>query len=252
MAGTDRSKPNSAAVGPAIVLVEPQLGENIGMAARAMANFGLSDLRLVNPREPWPNDKAVAAAAGADAVIGRAKVFGDLSAAIGDCSLVMATTARPRDMFVEVIGADAGAARIVVHVAGGSKAAVVFGRERFGLTNEEIAAADAIVTLPVAPGFASLNLAQAVVIVAYEWRRAARGGAPAFAGDPGPAATREELEGLIGHLEAALDGTGFFGTDAKRPSMLVNLRTMLTRAGFNAQEVRTLRGVISALEKRRG
>ena len=238
--------------GPAIVLVEPQLAENIGMAARAMANFGLDDLRLVAPREKWPNDKARAAAAHAVSVIDGATAHASLEEAIGDLNLVLATSARARDMYKQVAGPEAAAARIGAHIAAGGAAGILFGRERWGLTNEEVALADLLVTLPVVAGSGSLNIAQAVLVMAYEWRRTSLGGGLPFKGDMGEPATRGELAGLLGHLEEALDRAGFFPTPAKRPSMVVNLRAMLSRSGFNAQEVRTLRGVIAALERGRG
>jgi tRNA/rRNA methyltransferase len=232
------------------VLVEPQLGENIGMAARAMANFGLGDLRVVNPREDWPNARAAAAAAHAEDVVATARVFADLGAAVADLNLVLATTARPRELLKDVLGADEAAGRMAGHIAGGGRAGVLFGRERWGLTNEEVARADAIVTLPVVPESKSLNIAQTVVVVAYEWRKATAAALP-FAGNRGEVATRAELEGLFGHLEGALDAAGFFPTDDMRGAMTLNLRSMLSRAGFNSQEVRTLRGVIQALERAR-
>ncbi|MEX1179856.1 MAG: RNA methyltransferase [Cucumibacter sp.] len=252
MAGTDTTLPIELPPSPAIVLVEPQLGENIGMAARAMANFGLWDLRLVRPRQGWPNERAVATASHAVQVIERARLFEALETATADLNLVLATSARPRDMFKQVIGADQAAKRVKAHIGAGGQAGILFGRERSGLENEEIAMADAIVTLPVEPAFGSLNVAQAVVILAYEWRRAATGDELPFSGETGTPASREELSGLVGHLEGALDRAGFFPTEDMRPLMALNLKTMLTRAGFNAQEVRTLRGVISALDRKRG
>ncbi len=238
-----------AVAGPSVVLVEPQLGENIGMAARAMANFGLAELRLVTPREPWPNPKAKAAAAGADAVLDDARTFEKLEAALGGLNLVFATTARPRDMFKPVIDAGEAVRRAAAHVEAGGRAGFVFGRERWGLTNEEVALADVIVSLPVDPAFASLNLAQAVGIVAYEWRKAAMGEAPPIPSKSAAAAGREEVVALVDHLEAALERTDFFTPPEKHAAMMVHLRAMLSGAGFNPLEVRMLRGVISALEK---
>ena len=168
-AGTDKTKRWRAGPAPVVVLVEPQLGENIGAAARAMANFGLSRLRLVKPRQHWPNDKAVMMAAGADRILDDAVLYDRLEAAIADCAFVLATTARAHDQAKPVVGAAEAAAEMAQHVAAGETVAVVFGRERNGLENDEVALADRIVTLPVNPAFASLNLAQAVVIVAYEW-----------------------------------------------------------------------------------
>lgn len=251
MAGTDSTKPLHLEPGPAIVLCEPQLGENIGAAARAMANFGLWDLRLVNPREGWPNEKAEATASKADHVISRVQVFDRIEDAISDLSLVYATTARKRDMFKPVIGPDVAAERLRSHVSGGGGAGLLFGRERWGLNNEEVALCDSIVTLPVEPAFASLNIAQAVLVLAYEWRKT--GGAMAqlpFDSELGEPASREELVGLFEHLEEALDRSHFFQTPEKRPSMVNNLRAMLSRSAFNSQEVRTLRGVIASLDRR--
>lgn len=242
---------SEAGLAPCVVLVEPQLGENIGMAARAMGNFGLSDLRLVGPREPWPNPKAKAAAAGADAILDGARVFETLGAALGGVNLVLATTARPRDMFKPVMDAGEAVDRAAAHVAAGGTASFLFGRERWGLTNEEVALADAMVTLPVEPDFGSLNVAHAVAVVAYEWRKAATGGALPFEGRGVEAASREELAAMVEHLEAALARTDFFTPPEKRTAMMVNLRAMFSGAGFNPLEVRMLRGVISALEKGR-
>lgn len=251
MAGTDSSKILELSPAPVVVLCEPQLGENIGTAARAMANFGLWDLRLVNPRDGWPSDKAKAAAAKADHVICRVKVFERLEDAIADLSLVLATTARKRDMFKPVMGPDEAAERMFSRIGAGEKAGLLFGRERWGLNNEEITLADAIVTLPVEPAFASLNIAQAVLLLAYEWRRAARKGeALPFDTESGAPASKQEITGMFAHLEDALDAAGFFTVAEKRPSMVNNIRTMLGRAEFNAQEVRTFRGIISSLERR--
>lgn len=251
MAGTDSSKPLNLAPCPAIILCEPQLGENIGSAARAMANFGLWDLRLVNPREGWPNEKAASLAAKADHVISRVQVFETIEAAVADLSLVYATTARKRDMFKPVIGPDEAADRLRTHIGAGSGAGLLFGRERWGLNNEEVALSDAIVTLPVEAAFASLNIAQAVLVLAYEWRRAeGEAAALPFDSNLGVPATREQLVGLFEQLEEALDRGNFFSTAEKRPSMVNNIRAMLSRAGFNEQEVRTLRGIVASLDRR--
>src|SRR5262249_34750154 len=178
-AGTDKPKRWIETPAPIVVLVEPQLGENIGAAARAMANFGLSRLRLVKPQQGWPNEKARVMAAGADRILAAASLYETLSEAIGDCSFVIATTARNHDQAKPVISAEAAAAEVMPRVAAGENVAIIFGRERIGLENHEVALADRIVTLPVNPAFASLNLAQAVVIVAYEWfKRVAAGALP--------------------------------------------------------------------------
>lgn len=250
MAGTDKSVSVQFRPGPAIILCEPQLGENIGTTARAMANFGLWDLRLVNPRDGWPNERAVAAASRADHVIDRVRVFDSVEAAISDLSLVHATTARRRDMQKEVVGPEESAQRMVAHVGGGAGAGLLFGRERWGLYNEEVALADSIVTLPVEPAFASLNIAQAVLLMAYEWRRQSEAGTDLpFSGGLEATAPREELLGLFGHLEETLDRTGFFKTADKRPTMVTNLRAIFSRADLTGQEIRTLRGVISSIDR---
>ena len=250
MAGTDSTRELTLAPSPAVILCEPQLGENIGAAARAMANFGLWDLRLVSPRDGWPNEKAIASSTKAMHVIDRVQVFDSVEEAIADLSLVFATTARARDLAKPVMGPDEAAAQLAKHIGGGAGAGILFGRERWGLNNEEVALADAIVTLPVEAAFASLNIAQAVLVLAYEWRRASGRGALLFGEQMELPAPREELIGMFTQLEDALDRAGFFKTEAKRPTVVTNLRTMLSRARFTSQEVRTLRGVIASLERR--
>jgi tRNA/rRNA methyltransferase len=250
MAGTDKSQDVEFRPSPAIILCEPQLGENIGTTARAMANFGLWDLRLVNPRDGWPNERAVAAASRADHVIEKVRVFDTVEAAIADLSLVHATTARRRDMQKEVLGPEESAQRLIGHIAGGAGAGLLFGREKWGLYNEEVALAESIVTLPVEPAFASLNIAQAVLLMSYEWRRQSElGNELPFSGGLDEAAPREELLGLFEHLETTLDRTGFFKTEDKRPTMVTNLRAVFTRARMTSQEIRTLRGVISSIDR---
>ncbi|HET9904740.1 MAG TPA: TrmJ/YjtD family RNA methyltransferase [Xanthobacteraceae bacterium] len=253
-AGTDKTKRWIAEPGPVIVLVEPQLGENIGTAARAMANFGLAELRLVRPRDAWPNARARAAASGADRVLDAACLYETLSAAIGDCALVYATTARAHDQAKPVLGAEAAAREMAPHIAGGERVAVVFGRERWGLTNEEVGLADRIVTLPVNPAFASLNLAQAVLIVAYEWFKLKSGGALPFAmpqkSRPAP---KEQLLAFFETLERELARVEFFRPPEKRATMTINLRNIFLRMGPTQQDVQTLHGVITAIaEGRKG
>jgi tRNA/rRNA methyltransferase len=237
---------------PAVILVEPQLGENIGTAARAMANFGLTDLRVVNPREGWPNEKAAAAASGAP-TIDRVRVFATLAEAIAGLRFVYATTAREREVPKPVAGPREAVARMRSLAASGTGVGVLFGRERTGLTNEEVSLADELLTLPVDPGFSSLNVAQAVLIVAYEWRlgglQQGEAGLP-FAGPADEPAPKEELIHLFAHLEAAQEAVNFFRPAEKKPHLVGSLRTILQRAGLSEQEVRTLRGVIAALEKR--
>lgn len=251
MAGTDTSIKIELRPTPAVILCEPQLGENIGTAARAMANFGLWDLRLVRPRDGWPNERAVAAASRADHVISHVRVFETLQEAIADLTLVLATTARSRDMQKEVIGPDIAAQRMATQIAAGQGVGLLFGREKWGLLNEEVALADTIVTLPVEPAFASLNIAQAVLILAYEWRRhSGQAEELPFGSGLAEVAPRSELLGLFEHLEGVLEQTGFFTTPEKKPGMVDNLRTALTRGSFSSQEIRTLRGVISSIDRR--
>ncbi len=250
MAGTDRTQALNFDPAPAVILAEPQLGENIGAAARAMANFGLWDLRLVKPRDGWPNEKARASASRADHVIDRVQVFETFPEAIADLSLVLATTARRRELAHEVIGPDEGARRLARHIGGGRKAGIVFGREKWGLYNEEVALCDTIVTLPVEPAFASLNIAQAVLVLAYEWRRETTQSVLPFATPDREPASKADLLGMYEQLEEALDRSGFFKTPEKRPTFVANLRTMLGKAGFSEQEVRTLRGVFASLDRR--
>lgn len=251
MAGTDKSQEIVYRPSPAIILCEPQLGENIGTTARAMANFGLWDLRLVNPRDGWPNERAIAAASRADHVISKVRVFETTEAAIADLSLVFATTARRRDLQKPVFGPEEASQRLVSHIASGNGAGLLFGRERWGLYNEEVALADAIVTLPVEAAFASLNIAQAVLVLAYEWRRQSDAGAALpFSDARADLAPKQELLGLFEHLEEALDRAGFFTAPDKRPTVVNNLRAMLSRGNLSSQEVRTLRGVISSIDRK--
>ncbi len=249
MAGTDAGRTVPLAAGPAIVLVEPQLGENIGMVARAMLNCGLADLRLVRPREPWPNPKAAAAAAGADRVLEGARLFASTAEAIGDLHRVYATTARPRDMTKRVTTPREAAAALRALSLEGGTGGVLFGKEAKGLRNDDVAVADAIITVPLNPGFRSLNLAMAVLLVGYEWHLGGEAPPPARLTLPKATrpATKAELIGLFEHLERELDASGFLDIPEKRPIMVRNLRNMLGRADLTEQEVRTLRGVIACL-----
>jgi tRNA/rRNA methyltransferase len=252
-AGTDKTKRWVETPGPVIVLVEPQLGENIGAAARAMANFGLSQLRLVKPRQAWPNDKARMMAAGADRILGDAKLFDTLAAAIADCSFVVATTARAHDQAKPVIGPDAAAAEIAPRIAGGETVAILFGRERNGLENDEVALADRIVTLPVNPAFASLNLAQAVVIVAYEWFKRVGRGLPFAMPQKSSPAPKQQLLAFFASIERELEKVEFFRPPDKRETMQINLRNIFTRMAPTQQDIQTLHGVIMAIaEGRKG
>lgn len=250
MAGTDRTRTAPLRGGPAVILVEPQLGENVGACARAMRNFGLADLRIVRPRDGWPNDKAAAAASGADDVLDSARLFDSAAAAAADLAFVLAATARPRDMAKDVLSPRQAARRMRSLAAAGSRPGVLFGGERAGLANDEVALADAILAVPADPAFASLNLAQAVVVAAYEWF-VGDDAEPVGRGRDDPPATRGELLGFFGHLEAELDAGGFLKPVEKRPRMVRNLRNLFHRAGLSGQEVRTLRGVIVALTGRR-
>lgn len=248
MAGTDATKPLLAGSGPAIVLVEPQLGENIGTAARAMLNCGLTDLRLVRPREPFPNRYAVAAASGADRILETARLYDSTAEAVADLHHVFATTARPRDM-VKPVATPREAARRLREAAGrGEKCGVLFGRERTGLTNEDTVRANLIITAPLNPAYSSLNLAQAVLLVGYEWLMAGDATPPLDLplGGTRPA-TAGEVDGFFGQLEEELDKAGFFPTEAMKPSMWRNIRNAFLRASLTEQEVRTLRGMISRL-----
>ena len=246
-AGTDKTKRWIETPGPIVVLVEPQLGENIGAAARAMANFGLSRLRLVKPLRGWPNEKARVMAAGADRVLDAAVLFDTLAAAIGDCTFVLATTARNHDQAKPVIGAAQAAAEIAPRVAAGENVAIVFGRERNGLENHEVALADAIVTLPINPAFASLNLAQAVVIVVYEWFKQSGGELPFTTSEKSPPAAKQQLDAFFTDLERELEKVEFFRPEEKRGTMSVNLRNIFQRMAPSQQDIRTLHGVVTAL-----
>ncbi|HEX4410123.1 MAG TPA: TrmJ/YjtD family RNA methyltransferase [Xanthobacteraceae bacterium] len=253
-AGTDKTKRWVEQPGPVVVLVEPQLGENIGAAARAMANFGLSQLRLVRPRQAWPNEKARIMAVGADRILERAQLYDDLPAAIADCTFVVATTARAHDQAKLVLGPAEAAAEMGARIAAGGIAAIIFGRERNGLENDEVALADRIVTLPVNPAFASLNLAQAIVIVAYEWFKHSSGGKLPFATpDKSAPAPKQQLLAFFASLERELEKAEFFRPPDKRDTMQINLRNIITRMQPSHQDIQTLHGVIMAIaEGRKG
>jgi tRNA/rRNA methyltransferase len=234
---------------PVIVLVRPQLGENIGKAARAMLNFGLTDLRLVAPRDGWPNPSAGPAASGADVVLEQARVFGSVAEAVADCAHVYATTVRKRGLVVPVISPEQAGREI--HGTDGPSA-ILFGAERSGLETDEVALAGKIVTVPVNPEFRSLNLAQAVILIAYEWSKHVALAVPTE-GDAGePRATQDHLEGLIEQLYAALDEAHYFHPPDRMPATKNTLRTILTKAGWSAREIQALRGVIRALADPRG
>ncbi len=229
---------------PAIILVRPQLGENIGKAARAMLNFGLNEMRLVAPRDGWPNPAAGPAASGADLVLAQARVFDSVAAATADCEQVYATTVRKRGVTKPVISPVKAASEI--HGFAG-RSAVLFGPERSGLETEDVALARKIVTVPINPEFGSLNLAQAVILVAYEWSKG-QGLAQPPRTDLDPPAPQDELEGLIGHLDRLLEDSGYFYPPARVPTTKLTIRNLLTKPGWTQQELRTMRGVLSALE----
>ncbi len=251
-AGTDKTKPPLAG-GPAVILVRPQLAVNIGMCARAMANFGLDDLRLVNPREGWPRSDdyrkvAYSAAAGATALLDGARVFDSVGAAVADCHRVYASTARERGQAKAIMTPSVAMAG--TSAAAGEKHAILFGPERTGLDNDEVAIADAIVTFPSSPAYASLNLAQAVLLCGYEWFKAAHGDAAPPSTIPratSPPAQREMLLAFYDYLEARLDENGFFRPATKKPGMRRNLRNIFHRMELTQQDVRTLWGAVVRL-----
>ena len=238
---------------PAVILVNPQLGENIGMAARAMLNFGLTDLRLVAPRDGWPNADAVPTAAGAAKVLEQARLFATTEEAIADLKYVLAATARRREMEVPVIPTTDVGGQLRAAARDGVPAGILFGPEKAGLTNADVALADAILTYPVNPAFQSLNLAQAVMVFSFMWGDSANAPVPdTFEGARGETAPREDLVRLFEHLEDELDRAGFFFPEQKRALMQQNIRAPLTRAQLTEQEVRTFRGIVKALAVGRG
>ena len=234
-------------------MIEPQLGENIGMAARAMMNCGLMDMRLVNPRDEWPNPHAEAAAAGATAIIEGVRVYDTTEEAIADLHMVYATTARFRDMTMEVMTPCEAVARMKADKTGCVRSGVLFGKEAKGLKNDDVALANAILKVPLNPAFTSLNLAQAVFVLGYEWFQFGDETEDAVLAIPKETrlATKLELQSLFDHLETELDDSGFFRVSEKRPIMVRNIRNILQRARFTEQEIRTFRGIITSLVKKR-
>ena len=230
---------------PVFVLVRPQLGENIGKAAHAMLNFGLTDMRLVAPRDGWPNPAAGPAASGADIVLEKAQVFETVAEALADCTQVYATTVRKRGLVKPVVTPEEAAREI--HAEQG-RTAILFGPERSGLETEDVAIARKILTVPINPEFGSLNLAQAVILVAYEWSKHVALASPPQV-DLDPPADQQELDGLIDHLESMLEPAGYFFPPDRVPATKRTLRSVLTKPAWNANEVRTLRGVLSTLER---
>jgi tRNA/rRNA methyltransferase len=251
-AGTDKTKRWIVGPAPVVVLVEPQLPENIGAAARAMANFGLSQLRLVKPRQAWPNEKAAVMAAGADRILDGAVLYDSLADAVADCSFVLALTARNHDQHKPVLDAAQAAAEMAPRVAGGETVAIVFGRERNGLENFEVGMADRIVTFPVNPAFASLNLAQAVVVMAYEWfKQTGMGATREPASRRSPPARKQQVAAFFDDLERELEKVEFFRPEEKRGTMVVNLRNIFHRMEPTQQDIRTLHGVVMAIAQGR-
>lgn len=277
MAGTDRTRlpqgvgKSSAldatdALGPAVILVAPQLGQNIGMAARAMLNCGLGDMRIVNPRDSWPSPDAEACASGAGAILDAARLYDSTEAAVADLNLVFAATARERDMTKRVVTPRAAAREFKALAAArevkaltaagegdgtGLRGGVLFGKESKGLNNEDVALSDAILNVPLNPAFSSLNLAQAVLLIGYEWYQLGVETADDELVIPKETrpATREEMVMMFEHLERELDACGFLYPPEKRPAMVRSIRNMLGRGGFTEQEVRTMRGIIAGLAK---
>ena len=253
--GTDKTKSGRDLLGPVVILVEPQLGENIGMAARAMGNFGLTRLRIVNPRDGWPNVHARRAASGADHILDNVELFDTVEQAVADCTLLFATTARAHDQAKPVVAPEAAAREIVAQIeAGAGEVGIMFGRERYGLQNEEVALANRIVTFPVNPGFASLNLAQAVLLMGYEWFKLSTAGALPFSmPEHSEPASQHQMQAFFDNLIRELDKVEFLRPAEKRETMLVNLRNIFTRMDPTKQDMHTLHGVVMAIaEGRKG
>lgn len=230
---------------PVFVLVRPQMGENIGGAARAMLNFGLERMRVVDPRDGWPNPKAVAMASGAGRVLDHGGLFGDLDTALADCDFVLATTARGRELTKPIYTPEAAMALVRALTDEGKKVAILFGPERAGLENDDIIRANAIITVPVNPDFFSLNLAQCVLLLAYEWRRQTVDVPPVVMEMAGADyANASEIQALAAHYEEKLDQAGFFFPDLKAPKMKQSLRNMWSRLGLTRAEVQTFHGML--------
>ena len=237
---------------PVVILDKPQMADNIGAVARVMANFGLTELRLVSPRDGWPQERAWATASGADWVLDGVAVFDSVAGAIADLNTVFATTARPRETRQPVRTPREASRVLFDDTSSGLKVGLLFGGERAGLETGDIALSHGIVTIPIDPRHPSLNLAQAVAINAYEWRALILDAPPPNFREAQPPASGAVMLGLYEHLEAELGAGGFFHPSEKRPSMVQNLRVMLGRAGFSEQEAATFRGVITALSRGRG
>lgn len=240
--------PARTGTSPVVILVEPQMAENIGTAARAMANFSLSRLRLVAPRDGWPNARAYPAASGANRILDEAELFATLEEAIADLTYVYAATARPHDQVKPVVGPKEAVASLAARAAAGEAAGVVFGRERNGLLAEEVALANAILTYPVNPAFSSLNLAQAVLVLGYEWFSQGHGAAlPHAPQERSEPATKAQMLAFFKTLERELDRVEFFRPPEKREGMVINLRNIFQRMAPTRQDMATLHGVVTAL-----
>lgn len=239
---------DAAPAAPVFVLVRPQMAENIGAAARGMLNFGLERLRVVAPRDGWPNPKAVAMASGAGRLLDTAGPYADVAAAVADCQFVYATTARPRELTKAVVTPEAAMADARARAARGERVGVLFGPERAGLENADVALAGAIVSVPVNPDFPSLNLAQCALLMAYEWRRQAAPAAPVEAPEPAP---RHEVAILADRWEQELSAAGYFFPEDRAPSMRLTLRNLWSRLPLTRADVQVLHGALRQLTRRR-
>jgi tRNA/rRNA methyltransferase len=254
MTGTDTSqiRPVPPQSGPVMILVNPQMGENIGAAARAMLNCGVVELRLVNPRDGWPSEPARAMSSGALDLMPPVTVFSTVAEAIADLHHVYATTARPRDMVKNVMTARGAGADMMVRIGQGERVGVLFGAERSGLDNNDVALAGTVITIPLNPGFSSLNLAQAVLLVAYEWRMAAERTPDHVLNTNGtPLATQDAMVNFLTRLEDELQSGGFFRAPEMKPTVIRNIHALFTRVPLTDQEVKTLHGILSALTGKR-
>ncbi|HYE00596.1 MAG TPA: RNA methyltransferase [Alphaproteobacteria bacterium] len=244
----ERVLPPGGGDGPVVILVHPQMGENIGACARAMLNCGLTELRLVKPRDGWPNERATANASGAGIVLERATLYETTAEALADLQYVYATTARDRDMVKPVVTPRQAAAEMRGHAAEGRRVGILFGPERTGLENDDVARADAALTVPLNPNFTSLNLGQAVLLVGYEWYQAGDATPPAeLRTGKSEVATKDKIDALMAHLERELRYSGFLRVEDKIPSMLRNIRNCFNRMAMTEQEVRTFHGIVASL-----
>lgn len=254
-ADTARGGLDALPPGPVILLVRPQLGENVGTTARAMLNFGLTELRLIEPKCGWPNVKALNAASGATEILNRLQVFESVASGTADLHRLYATTARPRDLPKRAIEPTRAIDEIRLEMAGGRRVGILFGPERTGLSNDDLLLAEAVVTVPLNPAFSSLNLAQAVLLIAYEWFKAAAEAAPPAPSseDPARPATKGEIEALFQHLLAELDRVNFFRAPDRRVSLVRTLKLILERAHLREPDVHLLHGIVKSLARgRRG